>query len=88
MRLCGKFLVSSVEMIFSGYVFPVENMPRPLALASNLVPIKHWLLVVRAVMLKGVGLETVWPQMLALVALGLVIITTTVLVLRKRLAAL
>ena len=79
------FLVMMVEMVFSGYAFPVENMPRVLALASNLVPIKHWLLVVRAVMLKGVGLETVWPQMAALAVLGAGIITTTVLVLRRRL---
>ena len=80
------FLVMMIEMIFSGYAFPVDNMPRVLVLASNLVPIKHWLLVVRAVMLKGVGLETVWPQVLALAVLGVVIMTVTVLVLRRRLA--
>jgi ABC-2 type transport system permease protein len=81
------FLLMMVEMIFSGYAFPVENMPRFLALASNLVPIKHWLLVMRAVMLKGVGLETVWPQLLALGALGVGIMTMTVLVLRRRLTS-
>jgi ABC-2 type transport system permease protein len=56
-------------------------------LASNLVPIKHWLAIVRAVMLKGVGLETIWPHLLALAALGTGIMTTTVLVLRRRLSA-
>jgi len=85
--LMVAFLLMMAEMIFSGYAFPVENMPRVLALASNLVPIKHWLLVVRAVMLKGVGLETVWPNVLALAILGAGITTTTVLVLRRRLTA-
>jgi ABC-2 type transport system permease protein len=54
-------------------------------LASNLVPIKHWLAIVRAVMLKGVGLETIWPDLLALAVLGTGITTTTVL--RRRLSA-
>jgi ABC-2 type transport system permease protein len=75
------------EMIFSGYVVPVENMPRAMELASNLVPIKHWLIVVRAVMLKGAGLEIIWPNLLALAILGTVIMTISVLVLRQRLSA-
>ena len=54
---------------------------------SNLVPIKHWLAIVRAVMLKGVGLETIWPHLLALAVLGAGIMTATVLVLRRRLSA-
>lgn len=75
------------EMIFSGYVVPVENMPRAMELASNLVPIKHWLIVVRAVMLKGAGLEIIWPNLLALAILGTAIMTISVLVLRQRLSA-
>ncbi|RLC73222.1 MAG: hypothetical protein DRI81_15345 [Chloroflexi bacterium] len=81
------FLIMMPEMIFSGFAVPIENMPRALELASNLVPIKHWLEIVRAVMLKGVGLETVWPNLLALAGLGAAIMTASVLVLRKRLSA-
>jgi ABC-2 type transport system permease protein len=81
------FLIMMPEMIFSGYAVPIENMPRSLMMASNLVPIKHWLAIVRAVMLKGVGLETIWPHLLALAVLGGGIMTTTVLVLRRRLSA-
>lgn len=79
------FLIMMPEMIFSGYAVPVENMPRVVELASNLVPIKHWLVIVRAVMLKGVGLEALWPHLLALAILGACIMTTSVLVLRRRL---
>ena len=81
------FLIMMPEIIFSGYAVPVENMPRALELASNLVPIKHWLVIVRAVMLKGVGLETIWPHLLALAGLGASIMTVSVLVLRRRLSA-
>ena len=81
------FLIMMPEIIFSGYAVPVENMPRALELASNLVPIKHWLVIVRAVMLKGVGLETIWPNLLALAGLGASIMTVSVLVLRRRLSA-
>jgi ABC-2 type transport system permease protein len=40
---------------------------------ANLVPAHHWLEIFRAVMLKGVGLEVLWPNVLALMGLGLVI---------------
>jgi ABC-2 type transport system permease protein len=40
---------------------------------ANLVPAHHWLAIFRAVMLKGVGLEVLWPNVLALIGLGLVI---------------
>jgi ABC-2 type transport system permease protein len=81
------FLVIMVEMIFSGYAFPVENMPRVLALAANLVPVMHWQRIVRAVMLKGAGLEAFWPNILALALLGVCITTVTVWTLHKRLVS-
>ena len=49
--------------------------------------IKRTLAIVRAVMLKGVGLETIWPHLLALAVLGTGIMVTTVLILRRRLSA-
>ena len=49
--------------------------------------IKHWLVILRAVMLKGVGLEAIWPHLLALAILETCITTTAVLVLRRRLSA-
>jgi len=73
-----------VEMTFSGYAFPVELMPTALRLLSNLAPIKHWLLVFRAILLKGAGPEVFWPELLALAVLGAVIMTMTVLVLRRK----
>ncbi|MFQ5859611.1 MAG: ABC transporter permease, partial [Anaerolineae bacterium] len=44
------FVFTMVEVVFSGYAFPVENMPRALQLVSNLFPIKHWLIVFRSIL--------------------------------------
>jgi ABC-2 type transport system permease protein len=78
------FLLIMVEMVFSGYAFPIEVMPRPLQFMSNLVPIKHWLLIFRAILLKGVGFEVIWRQVLALAILGTAVLGMTVLVLRRK----
>lgn len=83
--LLTVFSLMMAEMIFSGYAFPVENMPRPLALVSNVVPIKHWLIILRSILLKGAGVEVFWRELLALAGLGLVINGVTLVVLRRRL---
>lgn len=78
------FVIMMVEMIFSGYAFPVENMPPVLRLLSNLFPIKHWLLVFRAILLKGAGPRAFLEQLVALALLGIAIMSTTILFLRRR----
>jgi len=79
------FTLMMVEMIFSGYAFPVENMPPLLRGAANFVPIKHWLLILRGILLKGAGVEVFWKELLSLAALGSVIIVITIVFLRRRL---
>ncbi|NIM96207.1 MAG: ABC transporter permease [Anaerolineales bacterium] len=66
-------LVGMIDFVFTGYAAPVESMPKALQLFANLVPAHHWLKILRGIMLKGVGLEVLWPNVLALVVLGLVI---------------
>ncbi len=79
------FMLLMVEMIFSGYAFPVENMPWLLQRIANFVPIKHWLLILRGILLKGAGVDVFWKELLSLAALGLGINVVTVYFLRKRL---
>ncbi len=61
-------------------------MPRVLQLLANLVPAHHWLNILRGILLKGTGLEVLWPQVLALSALGLVIGTFSLRYVRRALA--
>jgi ABC-2 type transport system permease protein len=67
------FLIGFVDLMFTGYAISVESMPPLMRIVANLVPAHHWLEIFRAVMLKGVGLEVLWPNVLALMGLGLVI---------------
>jgi ABC-2 type transport system permease protein len=66
-------MVGLTDFMFTGYAAPVESMPRILQLIANLVPAHHWLTILRALLLKGAGLDILWPQVLALSILGLVI---------------
>ncbi len=79
------FSLMMVEVVFSGYAFPVENMPWLLQRVANFVPIKHWLLILRGILLKGAGVDVFWKELLSLAALGLVINITTIFFLRRRL---
>jgi len=78
------FSLMMVETIFSGYASPVENMPAALQVIANFVPIKHWLIILRDILLKGVGIEVFWPELVALALLGIAINTLTVWVLRRQ----
>jgi ABC-2 type transport system permease protein len=79
------FMLMMIEVVFSGYAFPVENMPWLLQRIANFVPIKHWLLILRGILLKGAGVEIFWRELISLAALGLVINLVTIFFLRKRL---
>lgn len=68
-------LIGMTDFMFTGYAAPVESMPLVLQRIAYLIPAHHWLAIVRGVMLKGAGLEVLWPHLLALSILGVVIIT-------------
>lgn len=58
-------------MILSGFIFPIDSLPRPLQLLSYVVPARWFLTIVRGIMLKGAGLATLWPETLVLVGMTL-----------------
>lgn len=66
-------LIGMVDIMFTGYAVPVESMPHVLQVIANFIPAHHWLAILRGILLKGVGLEVLWPHVLALIVLGLVI---------------
>jgi ABC-2 type transport system permease protein len=76
-----------IPMIFlSGFVFPIENMPAVIQPVTYLIPLRYFLVILRGIFLKGVGLETFWPDALALLAWGVGILTLATLRSSKRLA--
>jgi ABC-2 type transport system permease protein len=58
-------------LIFSGFMFPIENMPLPLRVMSNIVPTKWFYSIISTIMVKGLGLKFVWKQTLILIAMTL-----------------
>ena len=62
------------SMLLSGMIFPVQNMPLPLRLLSQVIPARHLVYVLRGVLLKGNGFATLWPSLLALAAFAVAII--------------
>ena len=76
-----------IPMVFlSGFVFPIENMPTVVQYVTYLIPLRYFLNILRGIFLKGVGLETFWPDALALFAWGVGILTLATLRSSKRLA--
>lgn len=64
-----------MPMIYlSGFVFPIENMPGWIQPLTYLIPLRYFLEILRGLFLKGVGLETFWPQLLALAGWGIAIL--------------
>lgn len=70
--------------LFSGFIFPVENMPVPLQLLSNLVPAKWYYIIVKNVMIKGLGFSYVWKETAILAGMTLVLLTISVKQFRVR----
>ena len=66
-------LIGMTDFMFTGYAAPVEGMPEIVQFVAKFIPAHHWLEIMRAVMIKGAGLEIIWPNVLMLVFLGLVI---------------
>jgi ABC-2 type transport system permease protein len=64
-----------MPMIYlSGFIFPIENMPAAIQTVTYAIPLRYFLVILRSIFLKGVGLETFWPEALALTACGVVLL--------------
>jgi ABC-2 type transport system permease protein len=64
------FLLAMTDVTLSGYLVPVDRMPLGLKAVSVFSPIRHYMTILRSIMLKGADLGTLWPEALALLVLG------------------
>jgi ABC-2 type transport system permease protein len=64
--LVGMFLPT---LMLSGFMFPIENMPKPLQVVSNIVPAKWFFIIVKSVMLKGLTLSAIWKETVILLGM-------------------
>nr|WP_294793015.1 ABC transporter permease [uncultured Mucilaginibacter sp.] len=61
-------------IIFSGFMFPIENMPLPLQWVSNIIPSRWYYVIVKAIMIKGLGFSAIWKETLILAGITLVLL--------------
>ena len=64
------FVLMLPSILLSGFIFPVKNMPIPLQVVANLMPPRWFIEINRTVMLKGGGLDVVWPNTLVLMGMS------------------
>jgi ABC-2 type transport system permease protein len=83
--MTSTFFFLTPMMYLSGFVFPIENMPDIIQPITYLIPLRYFVVILRGIFLKGVGLETLWPQALALLAWGATILALAVMRSSKRL---
>jgi len=62
------------NQLLSGFVFPIESLPRVLQVISNIVPARWFLTIARGIMLKGVDLSFIWRETLILASMALVLL--------------
>ncbi|MGA2799574.1 MAG: ABC transporter permease, partial [Thermoguttaceae bacterium] len=68
--MISTFFFFFPAMLLSGFAFPIANMPEPVQWLTLFNPLRYFMVIVRAIFLKGVGMEILWPQMLALALMG------------------
>jgi hypothetical protein len=80
---CFFFFVPA--FMLSGFAFPIRNMPLLAQAISFIDPVRWFMEIVRGVFLKGIGIRLLWPQMLALLIIGTIVLSTSALRFHKRL---
>ncbi|HEX9021433.1 MAG TPA: ABC transporter permease [Nitrospirota bacterium] len=82
--LMATFLFYMPAVLLSGFMFPIENMPRVFQYATYVNPLRYFLVIIRGLFLKGNGIAILWPQMAALFIVGVLVIFLASFRFRKR----
>ncbi len=83
--MLAMFLVLMPMIFLSGFAFPIANMPPVIQGLTYLVPLRYFMTIIRGVIIKGVGLAELWPQVLVLFAFGVLILGLSAKRFQKRL---
>ncbi|GAB3306054.1 ABC transporter permease [Luteimonas notoginsengisoli] len=79
------FFIFLPSILLSGFMFPFAGMPRAVQWLAELLPLTHFLRLIRGVMLRGAGLLELWPDVAALLAFAALMMAAAILRFRKRL---
>ena len=73
-------------ILFSGFMFPIENMPKVLQLITNIVPAKWYYIIVKSIMIKGLGFSAIWKETVILLGMTLFLLIISLKTFKIRLA--
>ncbi|MEZ4807214.1 MAG: ABC transporter permease [Flavobacteriales bacterium] len=76
--MLSLFVLMMPTILLSGFIFPTSSMPLPLQVVSNVMPAKHFIIILRGIMLKGVGMEVLWPQTVILIGMCLFLLAVSI----------
>jgi ABC-2 type transport system permease protein len=84
--MMSTFFFYFPAILLSGFMFPIANMPEAIQWLTYLNPLRYFLVILRGIFLKGNGVSVLWPQMAALLVLGLATLVLSSFRFRKTLA--
>jgi ABC-2 type transport system permease protein len=82
--MTSTFFFLTPMIYLSGFIFPIENMPAVIQPFTYLIPLRYFLVIVRGIFLKGIGLDLLWPEAAALGGWGVAVLSLAVMRSRKR----
>ena len=74
------------SVLLSGFIFPIKNMPLVIQWLTYLIPMRYYVVIVRGIFLKGLNFMELLPQTLALLVFGIIILTLSIMLFKKKLA--
>jgi len=81
--LTAVFFIITPMVFLSGFIFPVHNMPGAIRFMTPLLPLKHYLEIIRGIFLRGAGIRELWVPAVSLAILSLTIFSVSVFRFRK-----
>lgn len=83
--ITSAFLIIMPMVFLSGFAFPIENMPKIIQYITYIIPLKYFIIIIRAIVLKGLGITYLWKEILILFSMGVIILILSSLRFRKKL---
>jgi ABC-2 type transport system permease protein len=83
--MMSVFLFFMPTVLLSGFAYPIANMPVAIQYLTLINPLRYFMVVIRSIFLKGIGIDILWAQLLPLIVMGTAVITISSLRFRKKL---
>ncbi|MFA6320809.1 MAG: ABC transporter permease [Candidatus Omnitrophota bacterium] len=81
--MMSVFLFFMPTMLLSGFAYPISNMPQLIQWSTIFNPLRYYMVVIRSIFLKGVGMDILWPQLIPLALIGMAVIIWSAAKFRK-----